>query len=100
MRNKRLAQKAVALKACQTLHEGGELDDHLLPLGKDIRVEGLEDEDLTEEEREELAKAAAEEGAPRPGSTKRRQHYTKKISGEFHSFSRLSIPLIIVELIQ
>ena len=98
MPTRRLAQKAVALKACRILHERGELDDHLLPLGKDIRVEGLEDDDLTEEERQELAKAAAEEGAPRPGSTKRRQHYTKKISGEFHFLSRKPPPPFLLSI--
>ncbi|VDL72637.1 unnamed protein product [Nippostrongylus brasiliensis] len=33
--SKKLAQMAVALEACKILHQSGELNDHLLPVGRD-----------------------------------------------------------------
>uniref|UniRef100_A0A8B9L9X1 ribonuclease III n=1 Tax=Astyanax mexicanus TaxID=7994 RepID=A0A8B9L9X1_ASTMX len=60
----RLAEKAVALHCCEKLHKIGELDDHLMPVGKET-VKYEEELDLHEEE---------ETNVPgRPGSTKRRQ---------------------------
>uniref|UniRef100_S4RXR2 ribonuclease III n=1 Tax=Petromyzon marinus TaxID=7757 RepID=S4RXR2_PETMA len=70
MSTRRLAEKAVALLCCERLHKAGELDDHLLPVGKET-VKYEEELDLHDEE---------ETGVPgRPGSTKRRQCYTKTI---------------------
>ncbi|XP_072221007.1 endoribonuclease Dicer [Leuresthes tenuis] len=66
----RLAEKAVALLCCEKLHKIGELDDHLMPVGKET-VKYEEELDLHEEE---------ETSVPgRPGSTKRRQCYPKAI---------------------
>ncbi|XP_053553479.1 endoribonuclease Dicer isoform X2 [Bombina bombina] len=66
----RLAERAVALICCQKLHEIGELDDHLMPVGKET-VKYEEELDLHDEE---------ETNVPgRPGSTKRRQCYPKAI---------------------
>ncbi|KAG8449111.1 hypothetical protein GDO86_015967 [Hymenochirus boettgeri] len=66
----RLAEKAVALICCKKLHEIGELDDHLMPVGKET-VKYEEELDLHDEE---------ETSVPgRPGSTKRRQCYPKAI---------------------
>ncbi|KAG9268913.1 endoribonuclease Dicer [Astyanax mexicanus] len=66
----RLAEKAVALHCCEKLHKIGELDDHLMPVGKET-VKYEEELDLHEEE---------ETNVPgRPGSTKRRQCYPKAI---------------------
>ncbi|XP_073434169.1 endoribonuclease Dicer [Dendrobates tinctorius] len=66
----RLAERAVALICCEMLHQIGELDDHLMPVGKET-VKYEEELDLHDEE---------ETNVPgRPGSTKRRQCYTKAI---------------------
>ncbi|XP_077415701.1 endoribonuclease Dicer isoform X2 [Vanacampus margaritifer] len=66
----RLAEKAVALLCCEKLHQIGELDDHLMPVGKET-VKYEEELDLHDEE---------ETSVPgRPGSTKRRQCYPKAI---------------------
>uniref|UniRef100_A0A8C7LEL2 ribonuclease III n=1 Tax=Oncorhynchus kisutch TaxID=8019 RepID=A0A8C7LEL2_ONCKI len=66
----RLAEKAVALLCCENLHKKGELDDHLMPVGKET-VKYEEELDLHDEE---------ETSVPgRPGSTKRRQCYPKAI---------------------
>ncbi|XP_053488209.1 endoribonuclease Dicer isoform X2 [Ictalurus furcatus] len=66
----RLAEKAVALMCCEKLHKIGELDDHLMPVGKET-VKYEEELDLHDEE---------ETNVPgRPGSTKRRQCYPKAI---------------------
>ncbi|KAM9804063.1 endoribonuclease Dicer [Neosynchiropus ocellatus] len=66
----RLAEKAVALICCEKLHKMGELDDHLMPVGKET-VKYEEELDLHDEE---------ETCVPgRPGSTKRRQCYPKAI---------------------
>ncbi|XP_007942714.1 endoribonuclease Dicer [Orycteropus afer afer] len=66
----RLAERVVALICCEKLHKIGELDDHLMPVGKEtVRYE--EELDLHDEE---------ETSVPgRPGSTKRRQCYPKAI---------------------
>ncbi|XP_075387941.1 endoribonuclease Dicer [Tenrec ecaudatus] len=66
----RLAERAVALICCEKLHKIGELDDHLMPVGKET-VKYEEELDLHDEE---------ETSVPgRPGSTKRRQCYPKAI---------------------
>ncbi|XP_021568565.1 endoribonuclease Dicer [Carlito syrichta] len=66
----RLAERVVALICCENLHKIGELDDHLLPVGKET-VKYEEELDLHDEE---------ETSVPgRPGSTKRRQCYPKAI---------------------
>uniref|UniRef100_A0AAX7W5H5 ribonuclease III n=1 Tax=Astatotilapia calliptera TaxID=8154 RepID=A0AAX7W5H5_ASTCA len=66
----RVAEKAVALVCCEKLHKIGELDDHLMPVGKET-VKYEEELDLHDEE---------ETSVPgRPGSTKRRQCYPKAI---------------------
>ncbi|CAB1335496.1 unnamed protein product [Coregonus sp. 'balchen'] len=45
----RLAEKAVALLCCENLHKKGELDDHLMPVGKET-VKYEEELDLHDEE--------------------------------------------------
>ncbi|CAI9730629.1 endoribonuclease Dicer-like [Octopus vulgaris] len=85
MPREKLAKMSAALKMCQELQIQGELDDHFLPVGKEILKHeekealkdplkyGEEDEaEWEEEEEEELI------GCPRPGTTKRKQYYFKK----------------------
>lgn len=39
MPNKKMAKRSVAVKACKTLHERGELNDHLMPINKKKCIE-------------------------------------------------------------
>lgn len=80
----KLAKMSAALKMCQELQLQGELDDHFLPVGKEIlkyeEKEALKDplkygEDGEWEEEEEEEEMV---GCPRPGTTKRKQYYFKK----------------------
>ncbi|XP_052107136.1 endoribonuclease Dicer-like isoform X2 [Mytilus californianus] len=70
MPTKSLAKRAVALKMCENLHEEGELDDQLAPVGKELF--SLEEDDNNEWDDEDLM------GEARPGTTKRKQYYLKK----------------------
>ncbi|KAK8401969.1 hypothetical protein O3P69_001215 [Scylla paramamosain] len=68
-----LAKMAAALECCQRLHEVGELDDHLQPVGKEsMRL----DDHLCPPPPDDQVP----EGMPRPGTTKRRQYYYKKVA--------------------
>ncbi|EDX13979.1 Dicer-1 [Drosophila simulans] len=77
-----LARRLAALQACVELHKIGELDDQLQPIGKegfralepDWECFELEPED------EQIVQLSDE---PRPGTTKRRQYYYKRIASEF-----------------
>lgn len=65
---------AVALEVCKILHKAGELDDHLLPVGKESAAKVLEY--LIGDDDDEIW---PEDGRARPGSTKRKQYYRKKV---------------------
>ena len=71
--NTALAKMSAALECCRRLHEIGELDDQLQPVGKESMK--LDDH---------LCAPSADDnvplGMPRPGTTKRRQYYYKKIA--------------------
>ncbi|XP_045117538.1 endoribonuclease Dcr-1-like isoform X2 [Portunus trituberculatus] len=68
-----LAKMAAALECCRRLHEVGELDDHLQPVGKEsMRL----DDHLCPPPPDDQVP----EGMPRPGTTKRRQYYYKKVA--------------------
>ncbi|KAH8251672.1 hypothetical protein KR038_004350 [Drosophila bunnanda] len=77
-----LARRLAALQACAELHRIGELDDQLQPIGKE-GFRALEADwecfDL-EPEDEQIVQLSDE---PRPGTTKRRQYYYKRIASEF-----------------
>ncbi|XP_017874916.1 PREDICTED: endoribonuclease Dcr-1 isoform X2 [Drosophila arizonae] len=77
-----LARRLAALQACVELHKIGELDDQLQPIGKE-GFRALEPDwecfDL-EPEDEQIVQQNDE---PRPGTTKRRQYYYKRIASEF-----------------
>nr|AUZ94233.1 dicer-1 [Recilia dorsalis] len=68
-----LAKRIAALETCRVLHESKELDDNLQPLGKES-LTTLEEED----DEEEVIPVDSLE--PRPGTTKRRQYYYKRIA--------------------
>ncbi|KAF2366634.1 Ribonuclease III domain [Trinorchestia longiramus] len=68
-----LAKHCAAFTACVALHQLGELDDYLLPVGKEsIQL----DQHLCPPPTSDLDP----EAFPRPGTTKRRQYYYKKVA--------------------
>lgn len=76
MPSRALAKMAAAQTVCSVLFEAGELDKNLAPLGKtSVKFE----EELVEPWEEEVVA----EGAPRPGTTKRRQYYNKRTAEAF-----------------
>uniref|UniRef100_A0A915IC16 Dicer-1 n=1 Tax=Romanomermis culicivorax TaxID=13658 RepID=A0A915IC16_ROMCU len=74
--SKRLAQMAASLEACKILHKEGELDDNLLPLGKESAAKVL-DFLIGVDDDEEDARHSAH---IRPGSSKRKRYYIKQIA--------------------
>lgn len=82
MENQLLAKRAAAFVAAQVLHISGELDDNLMPIGKENFRASEEDWNnfTLEPEDEELSKECAEQ---RAGTTKRRQYYYKRIADVF-----------------
>ncbi|OXU22125.1 hypothetical protein TSAR_000757 [Trichomalopsis sarcophagae] len=76
MPNKALAKRMAALQLCVCLHKENEIDDYLLPIGKEnfkAHPEDIEVPALPDDENMSLTEA-------RPGTTKRRQYYYKKIA--------------------
>lgn len=74
-----LARRVAAMVTCKALHGIGELDDALQPIGKEgfsAFESDWENFDLEEEDE----KIINENLEPRPGTTKRRQYYYKKVS--------------------
>lgn len=67
-----LAKMSAALECCCRLHKMGELDDHLQPVGKESMR--LDDHLCAPPPDDQVP-----EGMPRPGTTKRRQYYYKKV---------------------
>ncbi|XP_058796621.1 endoribonuclease Dcr-1 [Phymastichus coffea] len=77
MPNKSLAKRIAALQLCIRLHKENEIDDYLIPVGKENFKANPEDTEvpaLPGDEKMDLSDA-------RPGTTKRRQYYYKKIAG-------------------
>ncbi|XP_015185292.1 PREDICTED: endoribonuclease Dcr-1 [Polistes dominula] len=74
MPNKAMARRMAALQYCIELHRKDELDDNLLPIGKENFKAKPEDAELPAlPDETELDEIEA-----RPGTTKRRQYYDKK----------------------
>jgi endoribonuclease Dicer len=82
MPTRTLARRIAALIACRILHKSGELDDNLQPIGKEGFRAIEPDWELFELDKadEELN---AENSEVRPGTTKRRQYYYKRIASVF-----------------
>uniref|UniRef100_T1HEL3 ribonuclease III n=1 Tax=Rhodnius prolixus TaxID=13249 RepID=T1HEL3_RHOPR len=72
MPTKVLARRIAALETCRVLHVRGELDDNLEPIGKEAFNTGFEEDDLTP--------ISWDPSLPRPGTTKSRQYYYKRIA--------------------
>lgn len=71
-----MARRMAALQMCIDLHRENEIDDNLLPIGKEnfkAKPEDAEVPALPDESRADFSEA-------RPGTTKRRQYYYKKVA--------------------
>jgi endoribonuclease Dicer len=82
MPTRTLARRVAALIACRILHKSGELDDNLQPIGKEGFRAIEPDWEVFELDKidEEISGDSSE---PRPGTTKRRQYYYKRIASVF-----------------
>ncbi|XP_021929010.1 endoribonuclease Dcr-1-like isoform X4 [Zootermopsis nevadensis] len=78
MPSKVLARRIAALETCKVLHQAQELDDNLMPVGKESFRVHEEEMTLALEELDEMIPRDSSE--PRPGTTKRRQYYYKRIA--------------------
>ncbi|XP_068627369.1 endoribonuclease Dcr-1 [Battus philenor] len=78
-----LARRMVALQACRILHKSGELDNQLMPIGK----ENFKAVELESAGAIANGNGASEPSDPndsaRPGTTKRRQYYFKRTALAF-----------------
>ena len=70
-----MAKQSAALEACKELYKLGELDESLAPVSKDTWKEEIA-RLISLEPQEPIP-----DGAPKPGTTKRRQYYTKRVRG-------------------
>lgn len=77
--NSLLARRACAFLTCQLLHKAGELDDYLQPVGKENFKANEEDWNNCSLESDD-EDPAGESLEPRPGTTKRRQYYYKRVA--------------------
>lgn len=77
-----LARRLAALIACKILHQSGELDNNLQPIGKEGFRASEPDWEIFELE-EIDDQIVSENSEPRPGTTKRRQYYYKRIASAF-----------------
>lgn len=74
-----LARRFAALVCCRVLHRSGELDDCLQPIGKEgFRVSEPE-WNTFELEKEDAELMLSEACDARPGTTRRRQYYYKRV---------------------
>nr|AFK29469.1 Dicer1 [Locusta migratoria]BAW35364.1 Dicer1 [Locusta migratoria] len=74
-----LARRIAALETCRILHQARELDDNLMPVGKErFYIHEECDQFCDPDDLEDTASRDSLE--PKPGTTKRRQYYYKRIS--------------------
>ncbi|XP_055679119.1 endoribonuclease Dcr-1 [Lutzomyia longipalpis] len=79
MPSRALARRLTALIACRLLHICGELDDNLQPIGKEgYRAFEPDWENFELESSDEML--INDNLEPRPGTTKRRQYYYKRVA--------------------
>lgn len=78
MPSRTLARRMAALITCKVLHQSGELDDSLQPIGKEgFRASEPDWDNFDLEKADE--EIVNENSEPRPGTTRRRQYYYKKV---------------------
>lgn len=78
MVSRTLARRMTALMTCKVLHQSGELDDFLQPIGKEGFRASEPDWENFELEKAD-AEIVIENLEPRPGTTRRRQYYYKRV---------------------
>lgn len=78
MPNQILARRVAALQTCIELHKTGELDDSLQPIGKE-NFKAFDPDWENFELNEQDEKILQQNSEPRPGTTKRRQYYYKRV---------------------
>ncbi|CAK1592444.1 unnamed protein product [Parnassius mnemosyne] len=80
-----LARRMVALQACRILHKSGELDNQLMPIGKEnFKAAELEGASNSVNNCANINGDATElNDSARPGTTKRRQYYFKRTAWAF-----------------
>uniref|UniRef100_A0A5S6QU60 Uncharacterized protein n=1 Tax=Trichuris muris TaxID=70415 RepID=A0A5S6QU60_TRIMR len=92
MPNRRSAQLGVALEACRRLYGRGELNDHFQPIGRSALSRILidcEDDEVW-----------PTNGKALPGSSRRKQHYRKKIPGFiFHAIPEPDQPNFLYAIV-
>ncbi|KPJ10051.1 Endoribonuclease Dcr-1 [Papilio machaon] len=76
-----LARRMVALQACRILHKSGELDNQLMPIGKE-NFKAVELEGTGNGNGNGIEPIDPNDSA-RPGTTKRRQYYYKRTACAF-----------------
>lgn len=94
MPRKVLARRMAALMCCKVLHQSGELDDSLQPIGKEGFRASEPDWNNFELEKED-ADIVNENLDPRPGTTRRRQYYYKRVSMKMSEYSLKLISKLI-----
>ncbi|KAJ8706627.1 hypothetical protein PYW07_012705 [Mythimna separata] len=77
-----LARRMVALQACRILHKSGELDNQLMPIGKE-NFKAMELDQSVNTMCTYLGGDNDANDSARPGSTKRRQYYYKRTAWAF-----------------
>lgn len=82
MPTRTLARRIAALIACRILHKSGELDDNLQPIGKEGFRAIEPDWEVFELDKAD-EEIAGDNHEARPGTTKRRQYYYKRIASVF-----------------
>ncbi|XP_075990086.1 endoribonuclease Dcr-1 [Anticarsia gemmatalis] len=81
MPTKVLARRMVALQACRILHKSGELDNQLMPIGKEnFKAVELEASNTIACNNNDVTDNS---DSARPGTTKRRQYYYKRTAWAF-----------------
>uniref|UniRef100_A0A182RPL1 ribonuclease III n=1 Tax=Anopheles funestus TaxID=62324 RepID=A0A182RPL1_ANOFN len=83
MTTETLARRMAAYMSCRMLHAAGELDHSFQPYGKEA-FRAFESDWENFELEETDAKILSENSDPRPGTTKRRQYYYKRIASVFN----------------
>lgn len=82
MPTRTLSRRVAALIACRILHKSGELDDNLQPIGKEGFRAIEPDWEVFELDKAD-EEISGDNSEPRPGTTKRRQYYYKRIASVF-----------------
>lgn len=73
-----LARRMAALVACKVLHQSGELDDSLQPIGKEGFRASEPDWEIFDFDKDD-EDIVSDNAEPRPGTTRRRQYYYKRV---------------------